>query len=46
VAVATVLGIEGGRCFDCIDKDIKPTVWLCHLEGQEGREDEVEDVGI
>lgn len=28
------------------DVDAKHTVWLCHLEGQEGREDEVEDVGI
>jgi hypothetical protein len=41
-----LVGIEFDIYFGYIDEDTKTTVWLCHLEGQQGREDEVEDVGI
>jgi hypothetical protein len=35
--------IEFDKYVDYIEED---TVWLCHCEGQQGREDEVEDVGV
>jgi hypothetical protein len=35
--------INFDKHFDYIDEDGKPTVWLCHLEGKEGRADKVED---
>lgn len=41
-----LVGTNFDKYFDYIDEDTKTTVWLCHLEGQQGREDEVEDVGI
>ena len=41
-----LVGIESDKYIDYIEEDTKTTVWLCHLEGQQGREDEVEDVGV
>ena len=41
-----LVGTEFDKYFDYIDEDTKTTVLLCHLEGQQGREDELEDVGI
>ena len=41
-----LVGIEFNKHFDYIDEDTKTTDWLCHLERQQGSEDEVEDVGI